>query len=88
MELSEKAKDAINKGSLKIRVSRSGIFQQLTFSIKRVTMGNISYVELSTDRIVDISEISKIADEIGLPVQSKNGTAFPKGTSATDFAGL
>lgn len=88
MELSSKAKDAIARGSLKIRVVRNGMFQQLTFSVKRVQLGNITYVELASDRQIDISELSKIADDIGLPVEAQNGKAFPNGTSSTDFSGF
>ncbi len=88
MELSTKAKEAIAKGAFKIRVVRNGMYQQLTFRVQRVQLGNITYVELATERQVDISELTKIADDIGLPVGSQNGRAFPKGTAATDFAGL
>lgn len=88
MELSAGARDVLSKGSLKIRVVRNGMFQQLTFTVKRVKMGNVTYAELSTDRLVDISELSKIANEIGLPVEAQNGRVFPSGTSAPDYSGL
>ena len=88
MELSQKAKEAIARGSVKMRVVRSGMFQQLTFVVKKIEMGNVSYVVLSTDRQVDVSELMKIAEEIGLPVVAQNGKAFPKGTSAGDFTGI
>ncbi len=88
MELNQRAKEIIGKGSIKIRVVRNGMFQQLTFSVKRIKHGNIEYVELATDRQIDISELTKIAESVGLPVQSQNGQAFPKGTSAVDFVGL
>jgi hypothetical protein len=88
MELSSKAKEAIARGSFKIRVVRSGMLQQLTFCVKKVTLGNVTYIELATERQVDLSEITKIANDIGLPVEAQNGRAFPKGTSATDFAEL
>ncbi len=88
MELSQKAKEAIAKGAFKIRVVRNGMFQQLTFTVKKVQLGNLSYVVLSTDRQVDISELSKIAEDIGLPVEAQNGKSFPKGTSANDFTDI
>ena len=88
MELSSKAKEAIARGAFKIRVVRNGMFQQLTFTVKKEQLGNVTYIELATDRLVDISELSKIADDIGLPVKAQNGRAFPKGTSATDFANV
>lgn len=88
MELSQKAKEIVARGAIKIRVVRNGMFQQLTFTVKKVKHGNIEYVELATERQIDISELAKIAEDVGLPVESQNGKAFPKGTSAVDFAGL
>ncbi len=88
MELSTNAQNILKEGSVKIRVVRSGMFQQMTFTVRRVTLGNVTYAELYTDRIIDISELTRIANDIGLPAESQNGKAFPKGTSATDFQGL
>ncbi len=85
MGLSIKAQEAMRQGSVKLRVNRSGMFQQLTFTVKTAKLGDISYTELFTDRIVELSELTKIADEYGLPVEAPNGRAFPKGTSAADF---
>ena len=88
MELSANARSILKNGSVKIRVVRSGMFQQMTFVIKRVTLGNVTYAELYVDRMIDISELTRIASEIGLPAESQNGKAFPKGTTAADFQGL
>lgn len=88
MELSESAKSAIAAGSVKIRLKRDGMFQQLTFVVKKVKMGNFEYSELFTERIIDVSELSRIANEYGLPVEAKNGRAFPNGTSTKDFQNL
>ncbi|MDE1768651.1 MAG: hypothetical protein KGH64_00890 [Candidatus Micrarchaeota archaeon] len=82
------AKQILARGSIKIRVVRSGMFQQLTFAVKRIKHGNIEYTELMTDRQVDISELTRIANEVGLPVEANNGKAFPNGTSAVDFQNL
>jgi hypothetical protein len=86
VELSQRAKEIVARGSAKIRVVRNGMFQQLTFTVRKVKHGNIEYTELFTERQIDISELAKIAEEIGLPVESQNGKAFPKGTSAVDFS--
>jgi hypothetical protein len=75
----------IRNGSVKLRVVRSGMYQQLTFSVKQVKLGNITYTELFTDRMVDLTELTRVANTLGLPVEAHNGKAFPKGTSATDF---
>ena len=88
MELSYDAQNILKKGSVKIRVVRSGMFQQMTFKVKRVILGNVTYAELYIDRMIDVSELSRIANEVGLPVESQNGKAFPKSTSAADFQNL
>ncbi len=67
---------------------RSGMYQQITFSVKRVPYGNLAYVALVTERQIDMTELSRVADDIGLPVEAPNGKAFPKGTSSVDFAGF
>ena len=88
MELKPQAKQAMQNGSIKIRVKRSGMYQQLTFHIKKAVMGNVSFVELFTDRIVDTSELLKASEELGLPIEAPNAKVFPKGTSAQDFSSL
>ena len=85
MKLSSKAEEVIRQGSIKLRVNRSGMFQQMTFSVRRAKLGNVEYTELFTDRIIELTELAKIAEEIGLPAEAANGKAFPKGTSASDF---
>lgn len=85
MGLSEKAKEALRRGSIKLRVNRSGMFQQLTFKVKTTKFGNLEYSELYSDRLIELSELAAIADEVGLPVEAPNGRAFPKGTRASDF---
>ena len=86
MILSGKAQEVLRQGSIKLRVNRGGMFQQITFKTKIARLGNIEYSELFTDRLIELSELAKIAEEIGLPVESPNGKAFPKGTSAADFS--
>jgi len=85
LKLSEKAKEVLRQGSIKLRVNRSGMFQQMTFRTKIAKLGDISYHELFTDRLIELTELAKIAEEFGLPVEAPNGRAFPKGTSAADF---
>ncbi len=85
LHISGSVQEIIKNGSVKIRVVRSGMFQQLTFSVKRAKHGNITYVELYTDRMVDLSELTRISNDIGLPVEAQNGKAFPRGKSVQDF---
>jgi hypothetical protein len=86
--LTEKAKEIVRIGNIKMRVMRSGMFQQMTFNTRKVKSGNIEYTELFIDRIMDTSELLRLAKETGLPVESQNGRAFPEGSSASDFQGL
>jgi hypothetical protein len=87
-ELSEAAKNAISSGSIKVRVTRSGMFQQLTFIVRKSRLGDVEYTELYTERQIDMSELVRIANSIGLPVKAQNAEAFPAGTSAADFRNL
>jgi hypothetical protein len=86
MKLSESAQRVIKDGGIKLRVNRSGMFQQITFTVRKAKLGNIEYIELFTDRIIELTELVKISDEVGLPVEAPNGRAFPKGTGAADFS--
>lgn len=87
-ELSKKAMDIIREGQTKIRVMRSGMYQQLTFKVKRVKAGSEEFIELFSDRIIDTSEIIRIANDVGLPVEAQNGRVFPASKAAKDFIGL
>lgn len=86
--ITQAGEEALRNGSVKIRVVRSGMFQQMTFSVKKVKTGNIEYTELYIPRMIDSHEITRIAKEFGLPVEAQNGKAFPEGTTASDFQGL
>ncbi len=88
MELTEKARFALQNRSIKLRVVRSGMYQQMTFHVKMVEYSGITFMELFTERVIDMSELLRLAEEIKLPVESQNGRAFPKGTGAKDFSGL
>ncbi len=85
MPLSERAANIVRTGELKIRVMRSGMYQKLTFTVKKERSGDVEYYELSTNRLIDAPELIRIAEETGLPVKAENGRAFPKGTSPRDF---
>lgn len=60
--------------------------QQITFTIRKADLSGVRYTELYTDRIVPLADLSRIANEIGLPVEAPNGRVFPAGTSASDFS--
>jgi hypothetical protein len=81
----EKARQVLKDGFIKERVNRGGMFQQVTFRIINKVNGNLTYAILHTDKTIDVSELNRMAEQIGLPVEAQNATAFPKGKSATDF---
>ncbi|MCL4372330.1 hypothetical protein M1373_03365 [Candidatus Marsarchaeota archaeon] len=86
--LSSKAAMVISKGSVKIRVKRAGMLQMITFSVKRVEIGGAKFVELYSSRHIELDELARIANDVGLPVEAEDKRAFPKGTGAKDFIGL
>ncbi len=88
MELSENAKRILQAGKANIRVRRSGMYQVMPFVVKRIRAGQEEFVELFLDRIVDMPELIRVANETGLPVEAQNGRAFPDGKSAKDFIGF
>ena len=88
LELSENAKGIIKAGRTMVRVKRSGMIQSMTFTIKRMKLGDDTFVELHSERLIDMSELIRVANETGLPVEAQNGRAFPNGTGAKDFVGL
>ncbi|MFI5412329.1 MAG: hypothetical protein ACHQX1_00365 [Candidatus Micrarchaeales archaeon] len=88
MEINETAKRIIKDGSIKVSLKRAGMRQFQIFTIKRIKLGNESFVELFLDKVIDISELKRLTNELGLPIEVENGRAFPDGLSAKDFVGL
>ena len=84
----EKQKEALLKGGISVRVKRSGMFQVLDFRLERkdTPLGKVPYLTL--DRMLDLSELVRIAEEYQLPVESPSGRVFPRGKKETDFLGL
>ncbi|MEM4633848.1 MAG: hypothetical protein QW275_01705 [Candidatus Anstonellaceae archaeon] len=83
-----KQKEALSAGEISVRVKRNGIFQVLPFKVVRkdTPTGKVPYLVL--DRYLDISELSRVAEEYCLPVQSPAGKVFPRGKKEQDFVGL
>ncbi|MCL5433480.1 MAG: hypothetical protein M1538_00690 [Candidatus Marsarchaeota archaeon] len=75
----------MKEGKIKIRVNRSGMYQLQTFTIRYIDAGDEHFAELFLDKVLDIKELQRVADEVGLPIESQSGRAFPKGKGATDF---
>lgn len=81
-------KEIVKLGKISIRVKHAGIIQKFDFIVKRKPGPAGEYPYLFLDKFIDLSELVRLAEEAGLPVTSKNGTAFPKGKMASDFAHL
>jgi len=83
-----KQREALLKGEAVVRVKRSGMYQLLTFKVvrKATPVGVVPY--LSLDRMLDLSELVRVAEEYRLPVESPAGRVFPRGKKETDFLGL
>lgn len=86
--ISDIAHRIILAGTFRARVKRSGMLQMLTFTVKRVDLGSDHFTELYTHRTMDMSEILRLAEETGLPVEAGGQRAFPKGLGMKDFMNL
>lgn len=85
----EKALKIIKEGSIRLRVQRAGMLQFKVFVIKKMPFGKDDYfIELFLNRVIDMSELQRVANETGLPVEAENGRAFPDGKGAKDFQNL
>lgn len=81
-------KEIVKLGKISIRVKHAGIIQRFEFMVKRKPGPAGEYPCLFLDKFIDLSELVRISEESGLPVTAKNGSAFPKGKMASDFAQL
>ncbi len=88
VKMSAAAQEAIEKGNVELKVWRAGALQRIDFSAKRLPAGNMQYLTLFTDRFVDLGELVRIAEEVGLPIFAANGKVFPRGKTSSDFIGL
>ncbi|MCL4382077.1 hypothetical protein M1614_03825 [Candidatus Marsarchaeota archaeon] len=86
--ISETAKKILKEGRIRVKVKRAGMLQFQVFEVKRIKIGNSYFAELFVDRLINLDELTRIANEFGLPVEAENGRAFPKGKGANDFIGL
>ncbi len=75
----------IKKGSAEFDVTRAGNRQKVEFKIEyeSTPVGKVPY--LATDRIIDLSELLRVAQENDLPVKAPSGKFFPPGKKAIDY---
>ncbi|VVC04807.1 Uncharacterised protein [Candidatus Burarchaeum australiense] len=88
VKLSATAKEAIERGKIEVKVWRAGALQNVELIATRLPIGGANYLILSTPRMIDLAELVRIAEEIGLPISAGNGKVYPKGKGASDFVGL
>ena len=76
----------LSQGHAEIRVKVGGIIQRHKFLIvkEKTAFGEVPYLE--TKGSVTVSELARLSQELGLPVRSPLGTAFPPGKGTKDFA--
>ena len=86
--IEERSIEIIRSGGVKLRVRRSGMLQMMTFRVRKVDMGKEYFVELFLGRVIDMTELQRVANETGLPVEAENGRAFPEGKGSKDFMNL
>jgi hypothetical protein len=83
--LSEAARRIVAQEQVRERVRRAGMFQFQVFKVRMVPLAGGEFVELFLDKVLDMSEVQRVADKFRLPVETQNGRAFPSGTGAKDF---
>lgn len=83
--LDEKAQRIMHAGSIRLEVWRTGMLQFQVFKVKKVKIGQGEFVELYLNRLLDRSEIQRVANDTGLPVEAENGRAMPEGKGEKDF---
>lgn len=86
--LSDSAKAALKAGEARVRLKRIGMMQFVVFKIRRIKLGGGEFPVLHSEKVIELGELQRVADEIGLPISSQDRTAFPEGTGAKDFLGL
>ncbi len=88
MKESEERKDEIlRKGSVEAVVIVSGVRQRHLLEVKRedTPFGRVPF--LVSRHYIPKNEMVRLAEELGLPVKSKEATVLPPGKLLKDFAG-
>ena len=78
----------LKQGSAELRIHRKGMFQRILFTIKKVHEPYGDYPMLFTDRIVDLKEAVRIAEELQVPVEIPHSKIYPRGKAGSDFVHL
>jgi len=89
MERGESTREEVLKSKkAEYRVHRKGMYQRIVFTVKIITEPYGAYPVLFSDRIIDISEAARLAEELQIPVEIPTGKTYPKGKTGKDFVEL
>ncbi|MGC9132072.1 MAG: hypothetical protein ACP5HJ_00260 [Candidatus Micrarchaeia archaeon] len=77
--------EILKNGKIEVQVKRFGQLKREVFEVKYEKLLDKKYPILFLDKFIELNELCRIADEVGLPIKAKNGIAFPKGKTAMDF---
>ncbi|MEM3408122.1 MAG: hypothetical protein QXF07_00790 [Candidatus Micrarchaeia archaeon] len=80
--------EVLRNGKGEYRVHRKGMFQRIIFTVKIIKEPYGEYPVLFTDRIIDMKEAVRLAEELQIAVFTPNGNVFPKGKSGKDLTEL
>ncbi|MCX8166883.1 MAG: hypothetical protein N3E37_03460 [Candidatus Micrarchaeota archaeon] len=76
------------KTELEIRVKAFGVIKRIKFRISFIDLTSVPHKKTffyETDNHVEVSELTRIANEHNLPFKARNAIAYPKGKKADDF---
>lgn len=83
MKLSKE--QVISQGHTELHARVGGILQSHRFILQKEKTGFGIVSVLVTAGNVPVGELARLADEIGIPLRSPLGIAFPKGKGPKDF---
>lgn len=72
-------------GGITVRVKRSGMYQRITLKLTYENRPDGKVMLLETNRLIDLPEVERIVEEIGLPIKLPSGIFVPKGKTLSDF---
>ncbi len=78
-------KEKILKEGITVRVKRSGMFQRVTLNPITEKKAGMQIRMLESKRTIDLQEVERLVQEIGLPIKAPNGLFIPKGKMLNDF---
>ncbi|VVB73159.1 Uncharacterised protein [uncultured archaeon] len=78
----------LENGSAELRIHRKGMFQRVLFTVKKVHEPYGTYPMLFTDRVIDLKEAVRIAEELRIPVEIPHAKVYPRGKAGNDFVHL